>query len=109
MRTVRREPRIELGEWLGPQVVDASLRIDANVDQAGVAQHAQVPGDSGLMHAGEANEFAHGTVVFADVVEDATARRFGDHVEHVEAGWHTYEYTGVHIYVKSYSKIGRWQ
>ena len=40
----RREPGVDLHERLGPDPVDAPLRVDARLDEAGLAQHAQVLG-----------------------------------------------------------------
>src|SRR5713101_1803552 len=41
------------------------------------------------MHAGEANELTDGAVLFSNVVEDATTRRFGDHIEHLKSSGHS--------------------
>ena len=40
------EPLVDLGERLGTQAVDPKLRLLADLDQARLTQHPQVPGDS---------------------------------------------------------------
>ena len=93
MRSIRCEPGVQLGEWLGAQAVDPPLSVGADIHEAGVAQHAQVSGDAGLMHAGEANEFTDRAVLFSNVVKDATPRRFGDRIEHLKSSGHMGQYT----------------
>ncbi len=100
VRSIWAEPRVQLGQRLGAEVVDAPLGVDADIDEAGVAQHAQVPGDAGLMHARDLHELADGTVVLADMVEDAPSCRFGDHLQDVELRNHGGQYMSTHIYVK---------
>jgi hypothetical protein len=86
--SVRGQPGVQLRQGLGAEVVDAPLGVDADADEAGVAQHSQVPGDAGLVHAGELDEFTDRTVVFTDVVENAAPGRFGDHMQYVELSDH---------------------
>ena len=45
-RATRRAPK-----RLGAQAVEATLGVAADLDQAGVAQHLEVPGNAGLVHA----------------------------------------------------------
>ena len=101
VRSIWAEPRVQLGQRLGAEVVDAPLGVDADIDEAGVAQHAQVPGDAGLMHARDLHELADRTVVLAHMVEDAPSCRFGDHLQDVELRDHGGQYMSRHIYVKS--------
>ena len=56
----RSQPGIDLLERLGIQAVETALRIDRGLDEAGLAQHAQVLGDGGLRHAEAALDLAHG-------------------------------------------------
>jgi hypothetical protein len=59
---VRREPIIELGQWLGADAVEAALRVGTRLDQASVLQHPQVLGDGGLTEAQPIYELAHGSL-----------------------------------------------
>jgi len=48
----------------------------SNVDEAGFAQHAQVPRDAGLAELQRADELGHGALAAAQQVEDPSAGRF---------------------------------
>jgi hypothetical protein len=39
------EPRVDLLERLGPDAIDAPLRVHARFDEAGVSKHPEVFGD----------------------------------------------------------------
>jgi len=107
--SVRGQPGVQLGQGLGAEVVDAPLGVDADVDEAGVAQHPQMPGDARLVHPRELDEFTDRTVVFTDVVENAPPGRFGDHLKYVQlSSGHDPEYTSVHIYVKEDMGQSEW-
>ncbi len=54
------QPCIDLLERLRFQAVEAALRIDRGLDEAGLAQHAQMLGDGGLGDAEAALNLAHG-------------------------------------------------
>ena len=41
---------VDLLQWLWPDLINASLRVDARFDESGLAQHAQVLRDRGLRH-----------------------------------------------------------
>ncbi len=86
--SVRGQPGVQLGQGLGAKVVDAPLGVDADPDEAGVAQHPQVPGHPGLVHPRELDEFTDRTVMFTDVVENPAPCRFGDHMKDVEFSDH---------------------
>ena len=78
---VWREPRVDLGERLGTQPVNASLRVDACLDETGIPQHAQVLRDSWLVHIQRFHQLADREVLLAQEVEDATATGFGEDLE----------------------------
>ena len=78
---VRSEPRVDLGEGSGVEVVPPLLRLLADPHQAGVAQHAQVLGHPGLADPQGVHQFAHGSVPIAEQVEDPAASWLGDDVE----------------------------
>ena len=75
------EPLVELPQGLGTQAVEAALGVAADLDQAGVAQHLEVPGHAGLVHADSIDELGHRTLPVPHGVEDPPASGFGDHIE----------------------------
>lgn len=48
---IGRQPAIELDQWLGPDAIEAALRVDARLDQSGLLQHPEVLGDGRLTDA----------------------------------------------------------
>lgn len=68
--------------------MEASLRVAANLDQSGVALHLEVTRDARLVHADLLDQLAHGPLAVSDRVEDPTAGRLGDDIEHSERGRH---------------------
>ncbi len=81
LRAVGLEPRVQLPQGLGAQAVETALGFAADLDEAGVAQHLEVPGHAGLVHPDGLDELGHRTLATANGVEDPAARRFGDHLE----------------------------
>lgn len=82
------EPLVELPKGLGAQTVEPPLAFSAHVDEAGVAQHLEMPGHAGLVHADGFDELAHRSLALANGVEDPTTGRLGDHVEDSELTGH---------------------
>jgi hypothetical protein len=78
---VRLDPGVDLAKSLRPQPVDASLGIDPDIDEAGVAEHAEVLRDGRLAHRKPIHELAHWPFAVAQQVEDAAAIRFGEELE----------------------------
>ena len=74
----RIEPGIDLHERLGPDLIDAPLRFDARLHEAGLAQHAEVLGDRGLGHPEAALDLADGLLRGRQQAEDGPAVRFRD-------------------------------
>jgi hypothetical protein len=64
------EPGIDLYEGLGSQPVPAPLGLMADLDQAGIAKHAQVLGDAGLAQRKPLDQLAYGTLPLAEEIED---------------------------------------
>ena len=82
------EPLVELSKGLGPQAVEPALGVAADLNEAGVAQHLEVPGHAGLVHSDGVDEFGHGTLPLAQGVENPAASRFGDRIEDGELAGH---------------------
>ena len=82
------EPLVELPQRLGAQAVEAALGVAADLDEAGVAEHLEVAGHAGLVHADGVDELGHRPLAAPHRVEDPTASRLGDHVEDGELSGH---------------------
>ena len=81
---IRREPRVQFHQRLGPQSVEAPLGVAADLHEPGVAQDLQVTGHAGLMHPDRPDQLADGPLTVTDGVEDPPACWFGDHLEHLK-------------------------
>ena len=72
---------VELGERLGSQRVEAPAAVGPHLDEAGLAEHAQVLGGSRLAQPGRGDELAHRAGPIADQVEDAAPIGLREDVE----------------------------
>ena len=88
VRAVRLEPRVELCQRLGAEPVHATLGVAPDVDEAGVAEHLEMSGDTGLVHPDLFDEVADRALGVADRVEDPSPGGVGDHVEDGERSGH---------------------
>lgn len=52
------QPRIDLDEGCGAELVQSPLRVGAHVDQPGVAEHAEVLGYTGLAEFHQLDQFS---------------------------------------------------
>jgi hypothetical protein len=95
------EPLVELAKGFGAQAVEPALGIAADLDQAGVAQHLEVPRHARLVHADGVDELAHRALPLPYGVEDATTSRFGDDVEDGELARHR-------IIIRTDVYMGKW-
>jgi hypothetical protein len=75
---VGREPRIELGERLGPEPVDTPLPLGSNPNEAGLAEHAEVLRDARLAELQMLDELADGPLALPKQLEDLPPRRVRD-------------------------------
>lgn len=48
---IGRQPVVKLGQGLGPDAIEATLRVDACLDQSSLLQHPEVLGDGRLADA----------------------------------------------------------
>ncbi len=65
------EPGVDLGEAVAAQRVDAALRVGADLDEAGFAEHAEMAGDGGLGERGEGvDQLARGDGAAGQLVEN---------------------------------------
>ena len=75
-RPVRREPFVDLAQRFGTQPIDAPLRVDPHLDDARVAQHAQVLRDGRLTDPERRDEVPDRALLLPQQVEDAPAVGF---------------------------------
>src|SRR4051794_18393632 len=83
-RAVRREPLVDRAQWFGADAVDAALPVDARVDQAGLAQDAEVLRYCGLTDGQRLDELADGLLAGEQQVEDPTPVRLGHDFEELQ-------------------------
>lgn len=90
------KPGVELSERLGPEAVEAALRVAPDLHQAGLAQDPQVARDARLRHADVLDEVADGALADPDRIEDAAARGLGDGFENGRRGHEANIWYGVY-------------
>lgn len=73
-----REPLVNFHQGLGPDAIDAPLRIDARFDKPGVAQDTQMLGDHGLRHPQPLLDFLYGALRGRQETQDGATVRLGD-------------------------------
>src|SRR4051812_198512 len=77
-------PGVHLDETVRPQRVDAALSVGANLDEADLAEHAQVAGHRGLREIGQGgDQFSRGALAGAQRVEQSAPAWLGHGFEHV--------------------------
>jgi hypothetical protein len=96
------EPLVELPEGLDADAVEPALRIAADLDEARLAQHLQVPGHARLVHPDRVDDLRHGTLASPYSVEDPTPGRFCDHIEDRELSGHV---LNIHDNVYMYKRM----
>lgn len=75
------QPNLKLLERLGPQGVNPALRVDANVNQPGITEHAQVFGDLRLAETQAADHVPDGPRAVTQELDDQEAVGFGERSE----------------------------
>ena len=80
------EPGIELLKGSGLEPVEAALRVNGRFDEAGVAEDAEMLGDSGLGHAELTLDFTDGLLGTGEQGEDRATVWLGDDFEGVFHG-----------------------
>jgi hypothetical protein len=103
LRSVRRQPGVELHQRFGTEPVEPPLGVAPDLDEPGVAQHLEVSRHTWLVHADLFDELADGPLAAADGIEDPSASRLGDHLEHRDVVWHDNEHTPYRIYVQAHA------
>jgi hypothetical protein len=78
---IRSEPRVDLGERRGVELVPPLLRLVTDAHEASVTQHAEVLGHAGLADPEDVDQVAHGAVAVTEQVEDPAPSGLGDDVE----------------------------
>ncbi len=70
------EPRVYFHEWLGPEPIEAPLRIDARLHEARLTQNSQVFRHRRLGQPQQCFDVAHGSFRRCKQIEDGAAARF---------------------------------
>src|SRR5215207_7064310 len=78
---VRLEPLIDLGQGLGSDAVDAALGVGADGDEAGVPQHPEVLGDSGLAQLQALPQLPHRALPRQQQIQDPPSGGLGEDLE----------------------------
>jgi hypothetical protein len=97
------EPSLKLLERGGAQGIDAALRVHTNVNEAGVAEDAEMLGDLGLAEAEAADQVADGAGAVAQEFDDMKAVGLGEGAEGSHHGRGRICFKS-YIRVKAYSK-----
>src|ERR1035441_8298194 len=79
-------PVVQGTDGFGVGAVELLAAQAANVDEAGLAQDAEVLGDGGLVQLQAGDDVAHGALVGCEEGEDLATAWFGDGVECVGGG-----------------------
>lgn len=88
LSAVRLKPLVEFSQRFGAQAIEPTLRVATDFDEAGVAQHLEMPGHAWLMHANGLDEFRYRTLSASHGIEDPSASRLGDHVKDKKVAGH---------------------
>jgi hypothetical protein len=75
---IRFEPLGQLLQWFGPHPIEAPLRLDPNVHEAGVSQYAKMLRNSGLADAQLGYEIPHPALFVSKKVKDTPPVRFDE-------------------------------
>jgi len=75
------EPRVDFPERFGPEAIEAALPVDGSLDEAGIAEDAEVLGDGGLGHAEVALDLSDGLLGGDQEGEDGAAAGLGNNFE----------------------------
>jgi hypothetical protein len=80
-RAVGRQPRIELGQRLGPDPVQPTLSIRTRLDHSRVPEHPKVLRHGGLAQVEPIDELTNRPLTIAEKVEDGLSVGFGEDLE----------------------------
>jgi hypothetical protein len=80
-RPVGSEPVVDLAQGLWAETVHAALGVDARLNEACVAQDAEVFGNRGLTEFQVIDEVGNGLLALPQGVEDLAAVRLGEDLE----------------------------
>jgi hypothetical protein len=74
----RRHPSVYFLQRLGPDAIDAALRVDRRLYEARISQHAQMLGYRGLREIERRLEIADGALATGKESQDGAATRLGE-------------------------------
>ena len=99
----RGEPIIQFPQRLWAQAIETALRIDRGLDEARLAQHAEVLGNGWLRHAQLALDVSHGLLRREEQAEDGATVGLRNDFEY---RFHASLYTSHGIYVSRHIQNG---
>jgi hypothetical protein len=97
------QPVIELCERLGPDAVEAALRIRASLDEAGVLEDSEVLGHGRLAEPEPIHELTNRPLAFAEQIQDRQPPTLAKHLERGKFGHKKPIYLTGYIPVKACS------
>jgi hypothetical protein len=98
---IRRQPVIELGQGLGPDVVDAALRVGPRGHHPGLFEDAQVFGYGGLAEVEVVHQVAYGSFPIPKQTDDGEALGIAQDL-HGGLSGHLAKYASEAIYLSSH-------
>ncbi len=78
----RLHPSLYFLQRLRPNAIEAALRVDRRLDEAGVSQHTQMLRDRRLREIERRLEVANGTLAFGEESQDGAPIGLGEDSEH---------------------------
>jgi hypothetical protein len=78
---VGRQPRIELGQRLGPDAIEATLSVGTRLDHSGFPEHPKVLRHGRLAQVELIHKLADRSLAIAEQVEDGLSAGFGENLE----------------------------
>ena len=81
-RAVAGQPVVELGQRLRPQAVHPALCVLSNLDQSGLTQHPQMPGDAGPGNRQQRGELVRRRLALPQRLEHSAPARISQRVQY---------------------------
>jgi hypothetical protein len=76
---IRREPGVKLNQRLGPDAIEATLRVGAHLDQTSLLQHPEMLRDCRLTEAKLVNELPHRSLPIPENTQNRLPIRLAQH------------------------------
>lgn len=90
---ISRQPLIELGQWLGPDPVEAALGVRTRLDNSSLLEHPKVLGHGRLAQAKTIDKLPDGSLPIPEKVEDGLPAGLAQRLEGSEGRHRVFQYT----------------